>query len=204
MIVKAINHRLLIVGLLALTGCKTETITESSFWQMLPFTSSKTKEAAPKVDSPRPVTTITATPKAAPPVVVVDKPKASVAATAEAIAIAKPTSSKKAKHLPPAASISLPVTPSNRTTQAALKETSYFTGSTEQIPTSPFAASKPLSLSDWIYDEKLHEDWRIKQLELTQEREPIHEYESAQLNRAFYNFILNEPAAEAPTASPKP
>ena len=195
---KAFNHRLLIVGLLALTGCKTETITESSFWQMLPFTVSKTKEVAPKADSPKPVAIVAVTPKAVTPVIATEKPAVSVATTTDATATTKPIPKQKSKQLPPAVPISLPVTPSSRTTQAALKETSYLTGSTQQIPTSPFAATKPLSLSDWIYDEKLHEDWRIKQAELSKEKGPIHEYESAQLNRAFYNFIINEPAAESP------
>lgn len=199
---KAIHLKLLLVGSLVLTGCKTETITESSLWQMLPFTGNKPAVKSPEVVAAKP------TPKDAPskpanPVVVTPVKPAAVEAPVTAPATPEPkpvATTKKSKKLPPSAPIGLPIKPSEKTIVGLNPnpEASLRSGPNSNV--SP-ASSAPMSfrLSDWLYDEKAHEQWRQKQLDETREKEPIHRYESAQLNQAFYNLILNE-SATAPSA----
>jgi hypothetical protein len=204
--VKAIRLGLLFVGLLTLTGCKTETITQSSLWQMLPFVSTKPKEEPVKNENPPPKPVANVAPKAVAIAVAEEKPIVTPAAPAPVEAVAKSNPTKKSKRPPPAEPIGMPVAPSTKQTQSALRETtgSVSPSSTTLIQNTP--SPQPFRLSDWLYDEKLHEEWRAKQLEQAKEREPIHQYESAQLNRAFYNVILNEPSTEVKTdkAEPKP
>lgn len=194
---------MLFVGLLALTGCTTETITESSFWQMLPFVNTKAKEEPPKTESPAPIPVVTVAPQ--PTALITTEVKLPVATpTPSPIeTVTKTNPIKKSKRMPPSEPIGMPVEPSKKITQSALRDsTNVVVSGNASLITNP-PATQPFRLSDWIYDEQLHDDWRAKQLNQAKEKEPIHEYEAAQLNRAFYNVILNEPSAEVKTEKPE-
>ncbi len=173
---------------------------------MLPFTGSKANTDTPKPAPTKPVVVVTVpTPaaKAVPATAKPVEPAPPIATVAKAEPPVAPP--KKTKKAPPAVAINLVVPPSKKSpTSPASHPDAPVDSSTNNATQMPITPAQPFRLSDWIYDEKAHEQWRQKQLEETREKEPIHRYESAQLNQAFYNLILNEPVATPTTETAKP